>query len=148
MRGTYCLLILLPCASKIRVGALGTHGFPPGLYVYVGSALGGIERRVARHAKKGKKLHWHIDYLLRRGRIVSTIAVPSERRATECAVASALAAADGAKCVLPGFGSSDCRCMSHLLYFGDMDPDWVAETVAMRIAMLDTAYPRRSPSKA
>ncbi len=37
--------------------------FEKGYYVYVGSALGTLSRRVHRHELKNKKLHWHIDYI-------------------------------------------------------------------------------------
>lgn len=127
--------------ARVRVGALGPQEFAPGLYVYVGSALGGIEQRIARHTSRKKKMHWHIDFLLSKGQLLSTIAVPAERKQVECAVVRALAQIEGVTAPVPRFGSSDCGCHSHLLYFGDMDPEWVAENVAMRIAMLDSIYP-------
>ncbi len=64
MKGTYLLLIKLPSDVNIQVGKRGLIHFSSGWYVYVGSALRGIERRVARHCSHNKKMHWHIDYLL------------------------------------------------------------------------------------
>lgn len=135
------MVIMLPRASRLRVGSLGIVEFPAGAYVYVGSALGGIEQRVARHMRPSKRMRWHIDYLLRKGRVISVFSVPSEKKSTECALATALATVDGAA-VYPGFGSSDCRCVSHLIHFGETELEQVMETISMKLAMLDSAYPR------
>lgn len=144
MKGTYCLIVDLPSASRLRVGALGTVSFPTGVYVYVGSALSGIETRVARHTRRTKKLRWHIDYLLRKATVISTIAVPTGSKDTECAVAKALLRSEGASVVAEGFGSSDCDCPSHLIYFGAGDREWIAESVAREVAMLACVYPSSS----
>ena len=40
--GTYALVIDLGVGIRLRVGKLGIHGLPPGYYVYIGSALGGL----------------------------------------------------------------------------------------------------------
>ena len=65
MKGTYCLIIELKKSIKTKIGALGKIEFMPGYYVYVGSAMNSIESRVKRHLADDKKLHWHIDYLLK-----------------------------------------------------------------------------------
>ena len=64
MNGVYALILKLSEDSIIEVGALGTVFFLKGYYVYIGSALNGLEKRVNRHLEKKKKLHWHIDYLV------------------------------------------------------------------------------------
>jgi len=64
MKGSYILLIKLLKDSEIKVGSLGTISFKKGFYVYVGSAMGGLEQRINRHLRKNKKTFWHIDYLL------------------------------------------------------------------------------------
>jgi Uri superfamily endonuclease len=69
-----------------------------------------IESRVRRHLSKEKKLHWHIDYLLERGNITSSFYMKGDTR-LECHLARGLA--QGFESVR-GFGSSDCRCKSHL----------------------------------
>jgi sugar fermentation stimulation protein A len=116
--------------------------FPAGIYVYVGSALSGIENRVSRHRSTRKKRRWHIDYLLDKAEVVSVIAIPSERKSIECDVAKTLIACEEAAVPVKGFGSSDCGCESHLVFFGDNDPEWVAEAVTMRISMLASVYQR------
>ena len=44
-RGSYALVLALNSGTDIAVGALGPRYFPPGCYVYVGSALGGLFSR-------------------------------------------------------------------------------------------------------
>ncbi len=63
MKGTYVLKLFVGHPRKVRIGALGFLRFESGTYVYVGSALNSIEKRVQRHLKKEKILRWHLDYL-------------------------------------------------------------------------------------
>ena len=142
MRGAYCLVIELLEEHTIEVGAIGRHRFGKGVYVYVGSAQGGIHQRIARHQSRSKKLHWHIDYLLEHGHVISTISIPCDDKTRECGVAESVAQADGATVSMPGFGSSDCTCMSHLFYFGDVDPQWATESLAHALTFLQCAYAR------
>jgi len=92
---------------------------PAGLYVYTGSASRGLDARIARHMRKEKKLRWHIDYLLRQAEIVEVRRVETEER-IECEMNRQVLARPGASVVVPGFGSSDCRCPSHLVYLGEL----------------------------
>jgi Uri superfamily endonuclease len=104
--------------SEPRMISIGNHRstrFPAGYYVYVGSALGGIEARVNRHLRNVKKLRWHIDYLLAETPIIEVTAGETKTRA-ECAVARTLGSQFEA---IPDFGSGDCRCPSHLFLAPD-----------------------------
>jgi len=47
--GSYALVLRLPSRRKIQVGKLGLFEFPRGHYIYLGSALGGLDARVGRH---------------------------------------------------------------------------------------------------
>ncbi len=111
-KGTYVLAIKLDSPREIRVGALGGHLFPPGIYLYAGSAMGGLDQRVSRHLKKDKTLRWHIDYL-------TTSCDSSEAYESfpdpvpECELARAIAECGGTP-EMEGFGCSDCGCISHL----------------------------------
>lgn len=147
VKGVYCLLVLVPEDMSIKVGALGKKSFARGCYVYVGSGMGGVEHRIGRHRSRDKKLHWHIDHLLRHASLVASIALQSSSREAECETVRVLAADDDARLSVPGFGSSDCRCKSHLLYFGDAEPEMVMETLTARLAMLGSAYPRTTPQR-
>ena len=115
MRGSYILLIELPKAQTISVGKLKTVLFSRGYYAYVGSAMGGIKGRLGRHLGTNKKTHWHIDYLLEKATVDEAIVCESENR-TECVIAQALGAQFD---TIPGFGSSDCKCHSHLFLAGE-----------------------------
>jgi Uri superfamily endonuclease len=118
--GVYQLHLRLSQAARVRVGKLGTFFFPAGRYVYTGSALGGLERRLSRHRRSEKKLHWHIDYLLCVAQIEEVTTWPaSERR--ECEVNRSALEQPGARVIARGFGSSDCRCPTHLVYLGGAD---------------------------
>lgn len=117
-RGAYLFLMHLPNELYVAVGALGEVRFREGWYVYVGSAMAGLDARLARHARLTKTPKWHIDYL--RGHASEVLSWPVRASARlECPMARALSA------VLepgpPGFGSSDCACVSHL-YYSEVHP--------------------------
>ena len=116
MKGSYALLMCLKNHKEIDVGSLGSISFPKGYYLYIGSAMNGIEGRVKRHKRDRKKLHWHVDYLLNKARISSIYFLESRQR-LECSLAKRFA--DRFE-VISKFGSSDCHCESHL-FFGDHD---------------------------
>lgn len=116
-KGTYALVLHLEGREEITVGKLGTFTFPVGYYLYVGSALGpgGLEARLARHRRRPKKLRWHIDYLLEHAQLVEVWSAASTDR-MECVWAQAARELTGSEMPASGFGSSDCRCLSHLIY--------------------------------
>jgi Uri superfamily endonuclease len=64
MIGSYILIFELKHDFIISIGKKGKITFRKGYYVYVGSALNGLEQRIKRHLKSNKRKHWHIDYLL------------------------------------------------------------------------------------
>ena len=115
MKGSYVLLIRLTEEQTIIAGRLKTSCFPAGCYAYVGSAMNGFKARLNRHLSGDKKLHWHIDYLLEKAAISQIILCETEDR-IECVIAQALS---GQFDSIPGFGSSDCNCRSHLFFAGD-----------------------------
>jgi Uri superfamily endonuclease len=109
---TYVLLIKLEKDRRITVGELGEISFRKGCYAYVGSARRNMGKRLERHQRREKKLHWHIDYLLKESRITRIFVSDGE----ECEIARALAPVLES---VPRFGCSDCSCGSHLFYSGD-----------------------------
>jgi len=115
--GSYQLRIAVHAQARIPIGAFGVCQFPAGKYVYTGSALNGLEARVARHLRSEKKLHWHIDYLLQHAEVTGVDLFPGSGR-RECQLNQSALSLPGAKIIVPGFGSSDCRCVSHLVYLG------------------------------
>jgi sugar fermentation stimulation protein A len=126
------------------VGSLGTAQFRRGVYVYVGSAQRGIEQRVGRHRSGNKKLRWHIDYFLRKADVAAVIAVPSPSKQMECKLADAIRSIRGAEIPMRGFGSSDCRCESHLVFLGEEDLEPVTETLVYHLSTLGCVYPERA----
>lgn len=114
MKGCYCLIICIDDENTIEIGKrLGEITFKKGYYVYVGSAMNSLPARIRRHLSDEKKLHWHIDYLLKNAKITDVIYNESSKK-IECELSKCLEEkADGIK----GFGCSDCMCESHLYYY-------------------------------
>ena len=113
MKGCYCLTIHLKNTKKIKVGKLGKINFKNGYYVYVGSAMNSLESRIKRHLSDEKKLHWHVDYLLRKAEITDVIYNESKRK-IECDLSQLISLKSEG---IEDFGCSDCECESHLYYF-------------------------------
>lgn len=114
MKGCYCLIINLKNDSKIKIGKkLGNIEFKKGYYVYVGSAMNSLTARIDRHLSDYKKMHWHVDYLLKKAE-VSDVIYNQSRRKIECDLSKYISTqSEGIK----NFGCSDCECESHLYYF-------------------------------
>ncbi|MGM0444767.1 MAG: GIY-YIG nuclease family protein [Bacillota bacterium] len=113
--GIYILKIYLKEDDIIKIGALGKFKYNKGYYFYIGSAQRNLNSRIERHLSKEKKFHWHIDYLLDRAIIVE-YAIFNAKKALECNMLNNLKESDNFKMPIKGFGSSDCACISHLLY--------------------------------
>lgn len=116
--GTYALLLSSATDTAIRIGQLREMRLQPGYYVYVGSALGpgGVRTRLAHHMRPAQRPHWHIDYLRTRTTLEGAWCCYG-RKSRECRWARRFALMPSASVPLPGFGSSDCECKSHLFYF-------------------------------
>ena len=113
--GSYLLVLENRRSREIPVGKLGCLLFKAGYYVYVGSGMNGVDKRVARHRSGNKRHHWHIDHITpapmritrvytirRKARLEGEIAARMERIAPR---------------PIQGFGSSDSKKSSHLFYF-------------------------------
>jgi Uri superfamily endonuclease len=112
MKGSYILLVRLPQGQTIKTGSMPDVYFSKGYYAYVGSAMGGLKSRLNHHLKKNKRPRWHIDYLLQKASISGIILCQTSKR-VECLIAQALSAQFDS---ILGFGSSDCKCRSHLFF--------------------------------
>ncbi|MBR4244685.1 MAG: GIY-YIG nuclease family protein [Candidatus Methanomethylophilaceae archaeon] len=116
-KGTYVLAISLGSDQDIKVGALGILHFEKGVYCYVGSALGGLDSRIARHMRKDKVLKWHADYITTVADSVDAyISYPDYIE--ECNLAK-MAMDAGMEPSHKGFGCSDCKCYTHLFKADD-----------------------------
>ncbi len=114
--GIYNLIIKLSKVKEIKIGRLGEFIFPKGFYVYTGSAQNGLEKRIDRHLSGNKKLHWHIDYLSSHAKIVQVLRYAGVKK-DECKLNHLIAESSGAIPLVDKFGSSDCKCVTHLYYF-------------------------------
>ena len=119
-KGTYALVLHLQKCRHLTIGRLGKFTFETGYYIYAGSALGpgGIRARLGRHIRGSGRIHWHVDYL-RRAAVPVAAWFRTDSRNHECEWAAALASSPDLKIPVPGFGCSDCSCLSHLFFIND-----------------------------
>ncbi len=111
IRGGYILLLKNGMTRKIRVGKRILY-FDKGYYIYCGSAMNDLEKRVSRHFSKEKKFRWHIDYISVEMQPLIAFAISSDKK-IECSLSEIL------KEFFRGFdefGASDCKCKTHLFY--------------------------------
>ena len=112
--GDYMIVLHLDTPQDISIGALGMRSFPKGYYVYVGSAKRQLAARIARHRRRRKQFHWHIDYLRDRAAVVADIPI---RTADDLEHELARAVDMVADWRMERFGCTDCSCRSHLFGF-------------------------------
>ena len=105
-------------AKTIQIGKLAQLNVQKGYYVYIGSAMGpgGVAARLNHHSKISKKPHWHLDYLRAETEFHQAYALCSPQR-KECQWAALIAGSEEVSEPMKGFGSSDCKCNTHLFYF-------------------------------
>ena len=112
MKGVYILFIELKNNQIIQIGKLGKLFFKKGNYVYIGSSMNNLEKRINRHLNKYKKFHWHIDYFLEKAEILK-VYIKETTNKEECKLANIFKEKLEK---IPYFGCSDCKCESHLFY--------------------------------
>ncbi|WP_340820167.1 DUF123 domain-containing protein [Methanolobus sp. WCC4] len=134
-KGVYCLVFKnedhIPDTGRFE-GIRFRHGY----HVYVGSALGsGGLKRLKRHVllslMKDKRPRWHVDHLSLSSRfdlVCVVYAVVDEP--IECKLSGKLNEALSGD-IIRGFGSSDCKCPSHLFH-SDGCPLYVIKDVFIR----------------
>jgi len=114
------LIIYVSEDFEATVGCLGKILFKKGNYIYIGSAKGCLDVRLRRHLKKDKKTYWHIDYFLKDERTqISQVWIISG--SVECEMANTFNRSSVGEIVKKGFGSSDCKCVTHLFYIKDKE---------------------------
>lgn len=112
MKGSYLLLIRLPRGRSIKTKGR-SFALGGGYYVYVGSAMNSLEKRVERHFRKDKKLHWHIDFLLVEAKLLGAYLIPSEERLEERISLEVGRYGEP----VPGFGAGDVSINTNLYRF-------------------------------
>ena len=118
IKGVYLLLIKISKEIQTKVGSLGMIKFDKGIYAYVGSAQNNLEKRVERHLRKKKRMHWHIDYLLNNRNVkILKVFYKKADKTQECKIAQEL---NKNETPIKSFGCSDCKCKSHLFKIKDI----------------------------
>jgi sugar fermentation stimulation protein A len=125
--GSYIVILHLKRNRKILSGSLGAMLFRKGYYLYVGSARKNLTKRIARHQRKRKNLFWHIDYLREYADYCTSMPVRTSAD-LECEIATAIKKIS--QWDIPGFGSSDCACKSHLFGMND-NPEYSHSFIKM-----------------
>jgi sugar fermentation stimulation protein A len=110
-RGSYILILRVRKKTEIEVGQLGRMKFREGFYLYVGSAKKNLTQRIQRHRRLRKTLFWHVDYLRAKADFHAALPIRTADD-LECDIAQKLKVIVDWE--IPGFGSSDCGCPSHL----------------------------------
>ncbi len=135
-RGSYLLSLKLSQEAEIEIGKLGRVNFPKGYYLYVGSARKDLKRRIERHRRIRKTKFWHIDYLRERADFQAAIPIRTSDD-LECEIAEAVNGLAGWN--IPGFGSSDCSCGSHLFGMQEdplQSPEFISRLLYFRMDRL------------
>ena len=116
--GTYIVVLKSGQAKTIQIGKLAQLNIQKGYYVYIGSAMGpgGVTARLKHHCKVSTRPHWHLDYLRAETAFYNAYALHSPER-KECGWAAVMAKTEAVSEPMKGFGSSDCKCNTHLFYF-------------------------------
>jgi Uri superfamily endonuclease len=128
MKGCYILIIELKEDKSIQIGKIGDKFFKKGFYAYIGSALNGLEQRINRHCRTGKKIRWHIDYLLQHGKIIKIFYKENDKK-EECRIAKKF---EERLFSVSIFGCSDCKCNSHLFHGAFNDILYIVDNVNMK----------------
>lgn len=119
--GAYVLLIGLARPVVLTTPRFSGVTVTPGWYAYAGNANGpgGLRARVARHLRRDKRAHWHVDQLTHEASVTALCFPGSD----ECRLVESLALAAAFTIPVPGFGSTDCqRCESHLVRWAEFEP--------------------------
>lgn len=121
--GCYIIVLYQEKMKRVSIGKIGEREFIKGYYCYIGSAKKNLIKRIERHRRVRKNLHWHIDYLRNHSTFLTAYPIRTSEN-IECALAEGLILiAEGS---VKGFGCGDCACQSHLFYFGE-DPRFTRE---------------------
>src|SRR6056297_3782962 len=114
-KGSYLLFIELPEDIIVQISGRSCH-IKNGLYSYVGSAMKNLHQRINRHISYHQgnyKKHWHVDHLLEKGKVISTLAIPSIDK-TEEEISMYLSTFYQ---TVSGFGATDCKKVDSNLFY-------------------------------
>ncbi len=126
--GIYLLIVNVEDDCKICTRGRKIFNIRRGLYVYVGSALRGLESRIRRYLEKKFMIrqHWHIDYLLSKCRstilyiLCSSLMNYNLNVRAEILLSFTLSSLKYLR-PIPGFGATDIRYVNSNLYYIDYE---------------------------
>ncbi|AGK61112.1 hypothetical protein Asulf_01112 [Archaeoglobus sulfaticallidus PM70-1] len=118
-KGSYVILMRNEKDRIIQVGKRRVY-FRKGYYIYCGSHMVNLEKRIKRHFSRDKKLRWHIDYLTKEMDVLFAIMIRSGKK-MECSISRVLCEEFEPYSRL---GASDCKCKTHV-FFSDKKPDLI-----------------------
>ncbi|NSW53586.1 MAG: GIY-YIG nuclease family protein [Anaerolineae bacterium] len=131
-KGVYILSFSIDEPVDVRIGSLGIHQLPWGLYHYCGSARGsgGLRARLQHHLASRAHPHWHLDYLREWMRPLGCLFVVTEDN-LECSCATLLNCLADSSVPIPRFGASDCQhgCPAHLIQNSSLTPGTIRDVV-------------------
>ncbi|MGM0608657.1 MAG: GIY-YIG nuclease family protein [Candidatus Muiribacteriota bacterium] len=112
---TNLYIIILHNKKKVSipVAKFGLLNFEPGFYFYIGTSYRSPEKRIKRHLSQHKKKHWHLDYITEKIKPVKACLFKNVEF-SECELNSHIHNEFCTTFPFKKFGSSDCRCYSHL----------------------------------
>ena len=109
--GIYVLEIQLSKKLCLKIRKFRNISFGEGFYYYLGSAQKNLPQRIARHIRKNKKLHWHIDHLTYTdsAEVKNIIVFPAAEKSFEDRLALEFLEDKTFKPAVKGFGNSDSK---------------------------------------
>jgi Uri superfamily endonuclease len=110
VKAVYLAFFRLEEQKTIGIGALAELEFKPGIYIYAGSAMTNVEKRLKRHFSETENRYWHIDYFSAEAEPLDYFILP-ENSEYECKLADIM---EEVAQPVHSFGASDCSCGSHL----------------------------------
>jgi sugar fermentation stimulation protein A len=114
-KGSYLLVFYNDQPFKKNIGSLGEREFKKGYYIYVGSAMQALDKRIKRHLRKSKAVRWHLDHISPECmKIEKVYPIRRQDRIEEALARSLLEICDD---YVMDFGASDSGLPSHFFYF-------------------------------
>ncbi|MCF6270942.1 MAG: GIY-YIG nuclease family protein [Melioribacteraceae bacterium] len=118
-KGIYILELFAEKDFSISAKKFIGFTFPKGYYYYVGSAQKNLKSRIARHLRRKKKVHWHIDHLTTHNSVktLNSFIIPEAEKIIEAEIANNFVNYFDAQIIVEGFGNSDTKeTKTHLYY--------------------------------
>lgn len=126
------MFLTLPGDLTVDTGSLGEVFYEAGEYCYIGSAMNGLESRISRHLSPDKKIRWHIDRLTVNAVNMTAYVSEGPDCVPECSMADT-AVKTGLVPYVNGFGSSDCKCKTHLFKASSGDREKLASVLGLTL---------------